>query len=449
MNQYFKVMLISVGFVLVMGGLYTYFEFEKTSQFQQNNSIHSYVNEIEKLDASLDKQILLINSWYFSNYDSVNQVSSKYQELLDTPPYLPKKLESVLLELNRQLASKTGLIEQVKSNNAVLRNSLNYLPALTNQIALSLEVAGEQEQLTNVQINVYKQYMYRLAFQGIASQIIHHRTGINEKIPSLADLPAEVIVFWKNLNVHIKMLIEVKQLDKDLHEQIEQIEMKNNIELLAGMFSEYLEESDKQLKQYQSWFVGYLFIGFITITGFFIALRYYNHQHRKYKNETLTDPLTGLGNRRKLDKAMSVYVDQARKSKTTVGVFFIDLDGFKNVNDTLGHKKGDQLLQQMAKNLESSLRLNDLITRIGGDEFVVVVPNANIEALQRIADQILELLTLEIEHSDESVLVSASIGISCYPIDTEGAVQLIEYADEAMYQAKADGRSCIRFFMDI
>jgi len=441
--------LISAGFVLLIGGLYSYFESEKTSQFQLNNSIHSYVNEIEKLDASLDKQVLLINSWYFSNYDAVNQAYHQYQRFLDNPPYLPKKLASVLLNLNDQLATKTELIEQVKSNNAVLRNSLNYLPALTNKLALSLEVAGKQKQLTNVQINAYKQHMYRLVFQGIASQLIHHRTKKIKKIPSLVDLPAEAVVDWKNFNVHINMLIEVKQLDKELHEQIEQIEMKKNIELLAGMFSQHLAESDQQLKQYQSWFIGYLFIGLIVITAFFIALRYYNQQHSKYKKQTLTDPLTGLGNRRKLDKAMSIYIEQAKKSKTIVGVLFIDLDGFKNVNDSLGHKRGDQLLVQIAKRLESALRRHDLITRTGGDEFVVVIPNANIEVLQRIADQILRLLTLEIKHRDGPVLVSASIGISCYPTDTEGALQLIEYADEAMYQAKADGKSCIRLFMDI
>jgi len=439
---------MSVGFVMVIGVLYTYFEFEKTSKLHQNNSIHSYVNEVEKLDASLDKQILLINSWYFSNYDAINQAHRKYQKLLDTPPFLPKKLESVLFKLKGQLVIKIELIEQVKSNNAVLRNSLNYLPALIDQIALSLDKAGEQGQLSNLQINVYKQYIYHLAFQGIASQIIHHRTEINERAPNLVGLPTEVVVFWEHLNSHIKLLMEVKLLDKSLHDQIEQIKMKNNIELLSDMFSGYLEESDKQLKQYQSWFIGYFFIGLIIITGFFIALRYYNQQHRKHTNETLTDSLTGLGNRRKLDRYMSVYIDQAKKSKATVGVFFIDLDGFKNVNDTLGHKRGDQLLQQIAQYLESSLRPNDLITRIGGDEFVVVVPNANIDVLQRIAEQILKLLTLEIEHNHESMLVSASIGISCYPIDTKEAVQLIEYADQAMYQAKADGRSCIRFFMD-
>ena len=160
------------------------------------------------------------------------------------------------------------------------------------------------------------------------------------------------------------------------------------------------------------------------------------------------DVLTGLPNRRLFQDRLVHAIAMANRHRSELALLFIDIDRFKNVNDSLGHIQGDMLLVELAGRLKGRLREEDTFARIGGDEFVVLIEN--IESKNQaavVAQSIIELLetpfTLKNNHQ---VVVGASIGISLFPYDAENDVQLIRNADSAMYRAKESGRNNHQFY---
>lgn len=158
------------------------------------------------------------------------------------------------------------------------------------------------------------------------------------------------------------------------------------------------------------------------------------------------DTLTGLPNRtlfgNRLEKAMAL----ARRSQMFLGVIFIDLDGFKEVNDTLGHNWGDHLLRCIGKRLAGCVRKYDTVARFGGDEFLVMVPQlSHREDLTEIAKKIMAVFSQPVIMEDQEVYVNASCGIAIFPEDGENANILIKNADLAMYEAKRSGKGRFSF----
>jgi len=159
------------------------------------------------------------------------------------------------------------------------------------------------------------------------------------------------------------------------------------------------------------------------------------------------DALTGLANRKQFYERLSQSMDWAHKNNQLVGLMFLDLDGFKQVNDTLGHDTGDQLLRVVAQRLTSSLRSSDIVSRLGGDEFTVILPGIpQLEYVAKVAEKILETLSQVFLLEGQNVFVTVSIGISIYPLDGEVEETLIKNADAAMYCAKQLGRNQYKFF---
>ncbi len=160
------------------------------------------------------------------------------------------------------------------------------------------------------------------------------------------------------------------------------------------------------------------------------------------------DPLTDLPNRLLLQSRLEHALERAERYRQRVGVLFLDLDRFKNVNDSLGHPVGDELLEGFAKRLRARLREDDTFGRLGGDEFLLLLENLDRpEEAAGVAQTMIQLL----EHpfllpSGHEVYVSASIGISLYPDDGSSTTELIKNADVAMYQAKEQGRNTASFY---
>ena len=159
------------------------------------------------------------------------------------------------------------------------------------------------------------------------------------------------------------------------------------------------------------------------------------------------DTLTGLPNRSLLRDRMDQAIAKARRDKTYLAVLFIDLDRFKNVNDSLGHAVGDRILEDVAKRLKKETRADDTVSRQGGDEFIVLVPGIE-EANQaaNVATKLLQALGKPYRIGNHELHVTPSIGISLYPNDAEDMDELIRNADAAMYQAKERGRYNFQFF---
>lgn len=187
------------------------------------------------------------------------------------------------------------------------------------------------------------------------------------------------------------------------------------------------------------------------------AIRYAIERHRimaeleraRQKEHKLAyfDALTKLPNRRLFFDRLNQALSHAQRYKQKVALMYIDLDGFKLVNDSLGHDVGDLLLKEVAKRLKSCLRKSDTVARIGGDEFTCMLLNIEKPGdVTKVAQKVKKALARAYDFNGYNAKISGSIGISIYPGDTTDARQLIKNADVAMYHAKKHGKNSYEFF---
>ena len=167
----------------------------------------------------------------------------------------------------------------------------------------------------------------------------------------------------------------------------------------------------------------------------------------KLQFQALNDALTGLPNRRLLTDRLSQLLATAKRESRIVALLYLDLDGFKLVNDSLGHSIGDLLLVQVAERLQSRVRLSDTLARLGGDEFTVVLVGLhNKEDAALVAKSLLDALLAPFIIQGHQLSIGASIGISVFPEHAKNAADLTQQADSAMYASKRDGRNRVTYF---
>jgi len=159
------------------------------------------------------------------------------------------------------------------------------------------------------------------------------------------------------------------------------------------------------------------------------------------------DNLTGLPNRELFFDRFSHAIERAQRQNMRLALLFLDLDRFKNVNDSLGHPIGDELLKAVGERLQQLVRSEDTIARLGGDEFTILLESvAHDEAIANVAEKVVDALSRPFAIGEHVLHIGTSVGISCYPEDGNDATTLIKHADAAMYQAKAAGRSNYQFY---
>ena len=159
------------------------------------------------------------------------------------------------------------------------------------------------------------------------------------------------------------------------------------------------------------------------------------------------DALTGLPNRTLLQRRLKRAMARADRGQTLLAVMFLDLDQFKEINDSLGHAVGDAVLKEIALRLESCLRATDTVARLGGDEFTIVLEDVRtVEEIARVSDKLLQAIAERAEVSGHELHLSTSIGVTVYPLDDHDADALLRNADLAMYHAKQEGRNNVQFF---
>jgi diguanylate cyclase (GGDEF)-like protein/PAS domain S-box-containing protein len=170
-------------------------------------------------------------------------------------------------------------------------------------------------------------------------------------------------------------------------------------------------------------------------------------QADRFERLALYDNLTGLPNRSLLGDRLDQAVERTHRTGGTVALLFLDLDRFKPVNDSLGHAIGDQLLKLVANRLLMCVRSSDTVSRYGGDEFVIMLPDiAHPEDAAKCAQKVIAAINAPFEVDGHSLQIGASIGIATCPGDAVNPLQLIKYADAAMYQVKSTGRNTFLFF---
>ena len=171
-----------------------------------------------------------------------------------------------------------------------------------------------------------------------------------------------------------------------------------------------------------------------------------HHQIEEMEVLSETDPLTGVCNRRAFATRFATLAKRWQRGKGALGVALVDLDHFKSINDTYGHESGDRVLVAVAKALDASFRKSDLIARMGGEEFCVVMADVDKPALMSALERFnLALSELEIPVADSVIRVTASIGALLIDSDSDDLDSLVNQADQAMYKAKTNGRNRVEF----
>ena len=170
------------------------------------------------------------------------------------------------------------------------------------------------------------------------------------------------------------------------------------------------------------------------------------HARQRIRKLAFYDGLTGLPNRSLLQARADQAIASATRNAEPLAVLFLDLDRFKQINDSLGHPAGDELLRQVASRLQRELRSSDIAGRLSGDEFVVVLPQCDADQAADTVERLQALLAQPMEIADTRLAISASVGIAMFPADGREMETLLHRADMAMYQAKSGARGSFRFF---
>ena len=178
-----------------------------------------------------------------------------------------------------------------------------------------------------------------------------------------------------------------------------------------------------------------------------VRLLYKQLEHYSHELESLAlhDPLTGLPNRRLLMDRLSLAIAHARRNKSTMAVMYLDLDGFKQINDTLGHDAGDTLLKMVATRLVAAVRQEDTVARLGGDEFVIVLWElSHADGVTKLVSKVMQAVSQPYRIQDHGVDMTVSIGVGIYPTHGEEVEVLMKSADLALYEAKRAGKNNYR-----
>lgn len=169
-------------------------------------------------------------------------------------------------------------------------------------------------------------------------------------------------------------------------------------------------------------------------------------EHRVW-HQANYDSLTQLPNRNLLTERLDQEIKLSLRNKQSFALLFLDLDHFKNFNDTLGHSVGDQILLQTAQRIQQCIRESDTAARLGGDEFIILLPQIeNPVFIEHICQKLLDSISHPMIVNGEKIFITASIGVSLFPTDSKSAEELFQFSDQAMYQAKMSGRNSCKFF---
>ncbi len=183
------------------------------------------------------------------------------------------------------------------------------------------------------------------------------------------------------------------------------------------------------------------------ITGHMHSQEELRAQRERFNHLAHHDQLSGLPNRLLFIDRLEHAIESAKRHDTTLVLFFLDLDNFKQINDSLGHSAGDFLLQKIAKRLLNTMRSADTVARLGGDEFTILVEgDVNTHAIGEILDKLIRAVSEPVEFYEHTLYTSTSIGVSSYPEDGSSAEELLKNADAAMYKAKELGRNTYQFY---
>ncbi len=204
-----------------------------------------------------------------------------------------------------------------------------------------------------------------------------------------------------------------------------------------------------------------IFLGLIPFLGSLFFMYFFENINNKLKNiieeqkefyqyQAQYDGLTKIPNRALFLDRLSQSIKTAKRSKTKLAILFIDLDHFKEINDSLGHHIGDRVLIEVAKRLNSQIRESDTVARIGGDEFSIIIDGfSDIKVVNNIIEKLFDSMSYAYQCHEHHLKFSLSLGVTVFPEDSENMDTLLQNADKAMYRAKNSGRNTYHFYNQV
>ncbi|MES2320483.1 MAG: DAHL domain-containing protein [Pseudomonadota bacterium] len=453
------------------------------------NRVMLNLRELEKLDAEWDVNILRSHIGLNPDYDPLTAPLPRMQQLrgaLATGLALTRgpEADAAYRDLERAMREKEELVEQFKSQNAILRNALVYIPPAIAD--LKTELNGLERALVpartvlalDAALNTLLTDLLR--FNLVPDPQLGAKIGHN--IGAMMVLRAwfspSVRERVEELERHAQAILRYRQLENQVERRIDDTASAAAMDRLASAFDAAFDQVQIDRQRYRGYLFAYSGVLLVLLALFARRLRrsysIINHVNRDLKaaNETLElrvaertaaleaksdqlerlamyDGLTGLFNYGQFTQLLARALVRAARRNGRVVVMFIDLDGFKAVNDTFGHATGNVVLQLVARRVQDKLRKEDVLARLGGDEFVILLEEVrDREGALRVAELALGEIRAIVDAAGHPIAISASIGVSSAQGReglARGAEALLADADQAMYQAKQNGKNGICF----
>jgi diguanylate cyclase (GGDEF)-like protein len=479
------IVLLSV-LTLLLGVL---FNRTRAVDIEAQNQVMLNLRELGKLDAEWNVNILRSHIGLNPDYDPLSEPLPRMRRLqARLHAALPMTRGGAAVEADRQLgralSEKEALVEQFKSANAILRNSLIYFPPAITDLKTELNgIEGAVVPTRNV-------LALDAALNALLTDVLRYNLAPDPELALQIGRTLDAVLAQKRafspavgdtieeLAGHARAIVHYRRLENALEASINSTGSAEAIDRLGTLFDKAFDEVLLDTQRFRSYLFAYS--GLLLLLLVYAARRLRRsyriigevNQRLQAANETLElrvaertaeleaqsaklkqlaqhDSLTGLVNYGQLTRLLEHALVRAGRRGTTVAVMFIDLDGFKAVNDTWGHGAGDLVLQQVARRVQDKLRREDTLARLGGDEFVILLEEvASRDGAMRVAQLTLDQIGGIDRAGEHPVRISASIGISSAhgrAGAARGAAALLAEADQAMYQAKQAGKAAWRF----
>ena len=371
----------------------------------ESQSLEHLLTHFVKMKLPYEAKLFIVN-----NLGEILYLNESLKELLD----IPSEKSNILNHQNLKIVNYLKEIMKEKNRNKIVLNGKNYL-LFSKKIQInSFYVVAfiEEDNIIN-KINDLQEYNDKLAYMVIFSVLIFY-------IIFFFYLSFKAKIFVDKINEPLLNIVEVTK-NLGIKKDIKNLESCGIFEIdrLSTNFNNMMLELNERTNK--------------------LVLE---ETKRIYQEKLAnTDPLTGAYNRRYLNEFSFEYLKIVKRENKELSLLLLDLDDFKKINDTFGHEIGDMVIKKVVEISKNSIRESDLIIRFGGDEFIILLPNTNIQSARFVANKIINKINEY--NQNKEFHFSVSIGSSHYQINDDSIDNIILRADESLYEAKKIGKNCV------
>jgi diguanylate cyclase (GGDEF)-like protein len=427
--------------------------------FQEHSQYDTRLVHLKELDARQNADVLESRFELAISYDALvaDLVNLKLteSELQTAPAFVDAgarvEISQLLASHAQAVDAKAALVERFKTENAILRNSLHYLPVLYSELAPATTVDRAPFGVSEI---VRDALLYNLNGDPAIARAVRARVDLMAS-SSLGDgSPAAYQL--RTLAAHVGIILASKPVLDGLVEEIVAVPTRPRAEALEAAYAREYGRALGWANLYRLLLLALAVILLACTVYILVRLRRATVERNAATTALVArqlalqyqahhDGLTDLPNRTLLHERLEDGVAAARDAGRPMALLIMDLDRFKEVNDTLGHHAGDALLREVAARLRVARRAGDTVARLGGDEFAILLPNATENAARARATRLLADLAQPFIVEERVLEIGASIGIALYPEHGADAETLLRHADVALYVAKRENRGSILY----